>query len=491
MLLLIILFLIAIGTTICVVTMNKKEVYKEDIKYFTGNIYSANAAANMLDYINDNNKVISPFNISSSLAILYNGSDNNSTKELQSYFKKNLKDTNNDMQKKLSSLNQTQEIDAKYKELYESLISELESLSYHELTISKIGSLSKEEKEKLQLIIKKISLTYEYLNHKNNLSEKVISNYKLSEKEKTYNEYTLKTLLDEVLYNHESYKIMNRVTDYHELYNNNILNEKNINQEFLDSIKMYNFNITSLDFSNTKESALNINNKIKSISYNEINRVVEDKDLINNNYIMINSVDFNYEWNIPFKNASISSKEFYEFNNKVSFVDMMYIKDKESSYIENEYATGFIKNFKDGKYSFVGILPKSYEDFSLSNLNIDGLINSKRQESPLIGLPKFSIQYETDLVDLLSKYNITESFTNKSNFTKVSDEKISISKNVQKINIHIDELGTVKSNITKMNMETFEIEDAKKEVILNRPFAFLIINNETSDIMFIGKITKI
>lgn len=491
LLLFIILFLIVV-VLITAINIHKKESKQEEIKYFTGNLYSANRAANMIDYIDtSSNKLISPLNIDTSLAILYNGTDNNSTKELKSYFKKSYKDINSDMKEKMASLNKASSTDEKFKQIYENYIKELENNYYHELTIQKISNFNPEDKSKLQLLLKKITLSYERMTYQNELTEKNISNYVISEKNLISNEYTLKSMLDDVLYNYELYKISNRVTNYNELFTNNKLNDKNINKEYLDNIEDYNFNINSIDFSSSKEAINTINSKIKEISLNEINRIVEEKDLTNNDYIMINSLNFNYEWNTPIKSSYVLSKEFYNYNNKVSVVDMMYIKEKDTIYLENDYATGFIKDFKNKDYSFIGILPKKYDDVLISSLDLESLLQSKKQDSVLVGIPKFTIQYELDITELLKNYNIHELFTNKSNFSKISDEKINLKKNIQKVNIIIDEKGTVENNISLKNMENIEIEESKKEVILNRPFAFLIINNYTNDIIFIGKVNEI
>lgn len=488
----IILFLVAI--IICgIINLNKtKKAQKDNTIYYTGNLYSANASANMIDYLNDSkNIVISPFNINTNLAILYNGADNNSGKELKSYFKKSSKDLNEEMQKKISSLNEAPESNDTYVKLYLSYIEELENKKYDELTISKISSLSSYEKEELQLLIKKINLTHEKINNLNELTENAIKDYKLSDKEKVYNEYTLNAMLEEILDSYETYKILNVVTNYHELYNNNIFKEKNIEKEYINNISIYDLNITQLDFTNSREATNIINTKFKNLTSDEKNRVVDEKDLQNNDFIMINTLDFNYEWETPFKNNGIVTKEFYSFDNKVSIVEMMYSNDKDIKYVENDYATGFIKYFKNNKYSFVGILPKKTDNFSLSTLNIDELLKNPKQESLLIGLPKFSYQYELDIPSLASNYNIHEIFSDKSNFTKASDEHFNLEKNVQKINITIGEKGTLQSNISKSNIENIVIEETKKEVILNRPFAFLIINNDTGDIIIIGKVIKL
>ena len=74
---------------------NKEQNYLEEQKYFTGELFSLNHAANMIDYLNaDSNIVISPINVNTSLAVLYNGTDNNTNREIKKYFNKIPEDIN-------------------------------------------------------------------------------------------------------------------------------------------------------------------------------------------------------------------------------------------------------------------------------------------------------------------------------------------------------------------------------------------------------------
>ena len=126
----------------------KEKVLIGNIIYYTGDIYSANHAANMLDYIDEgNNIIISPINVNSSLAILYNGTDNKSNKELKRYFKDSPTKVNEEMNNKLSTLNAENKTKNKYNNLYESYINELNNNSYNNLTLSTISLLPKEKKE--------------------------------------------------------------------------------------------------------------------------------------------------------------------------------------------------------------------------------------------------------------------------------------------------------------------------------------------------------
>ena len=81
--------------------------------------------------------------------------------------------------------------------------------------------------------------------------------------------------------------------------------------------------------------------------------------------------------------------------------------------------------------------------------------------------------------ELVNHYNINEIFTEKANFTRISESNLSINKMIQKNNLTIAEKGTLKSNLKQQTLYNLD-DDYKEQIILNRPYAYLIINNETS-----------
>lgn len=483
-LLIVLLFIISLG--IIGFSLSKRDNLNnlENTRYFTGNLYTANHAANMLDYAyNQQNIVISPYNVNTSLAVLYNATDNNSKKEIKAYFKKDLNYVNEEINQKNISIYLDEETNNKYSNLYETYMNELIDNSYDNLTIDTIKLLSNKDKEEILLLIKKATLALERSKNSNNLTEKNIQNYKLTSKEISYNDYYIKQELNNIFTQYESYSIQNKVTNYTEIYTNNI----EVNQEFKEKQNLEHITFTKLE-TNAIESAKKINDNIKSITHDNVSRVVSEEDIKEDEIIIINSLYFNYKWSEEFRSDKVSDTDFYKFNNEIEVVEMMY--DIETTYYENSYAKAFSKNFENDKYSFIAILPNSSEDFSLSSLNIDNLLTSEKNSKTLIGIPKFSYQSETNMKDLASNYKINEVFTEKANLTKLTDDKTQITKMIQKTKISIGEKGTVNSTMSQSNLENYSEEDYTQSIILNRPFAFLIKNNENNEIILIGKVVS-
>lgn len=466
----------------------KENSLTENTRYFTGSLYSANQAANLLDYVYDNNNiVISPFNINYSLAILYNGTDNNSYKELKNYFKESPESVNQRMKLKLNFITEEKIEDTNFTKLYDTYIDELYDNSYDTLTTDTINYLSTLEKNELILLLKKITLTKSRIDGTNNLTLNEIREYSLSTKEKNYTSYSIKSEIDAILNEYESFAFKNQVNNYIELYKTNL----DIEEDFINNMDFYDFKITNFTTEDIETKYKTINNNIKTETNNKVKRVLEESELSEleeNDIIITSSLYFDYEWDNKFLKENIKDAEFYKFDNTTEVVEMMY--EVENTYLENNYALGFTKDFENGKYSFVAILPKTEGDFTLSSLDISNLLLSKKNSKAYIGLPKINYQSEISVDDILSNYKINEIFTDKANFTKLSKDKTKIGQYTQKISITLAEKGTFESNIQVASTNT-TMDEYTKTIILNRPYAYLIINNETEDIMLIGKVVSI
>ena len=476
-------FSVLLFTVLSIILIRASHSLTPQEQIFKGKLNSVNASANMLDTLNSNeNIVISPLNINISLGILYNATDNNTKKEIKNYFNEEPSVINSTMKSKLNNINTNKEEDKPNHELYDEYINEMKNNSYLDYTLNNIEKLEQVDREKITLLAIKTNMAYERIS--NNNEEKLIREYKLSDKEKAYNTYQIKELLDKVIDTYSTYILTNRIKNYNAIfYNQNI----NINKTYLQLIKdNYNTITMPLDYSQLIDSKNAINNSINEFS-SKINRVISDNELEQNNIIMVNSLDFDYKWEEPFNYKSIDDSEFIGFNDKHYLVEMMY--SKEGIYLENNFATGFVKNFADNKYSFVAILPKEKGEFNLSKLDIESMLKYSKKTDVLVGLPIFSFTSTTDLNKTYQELKINEISSNKANISKMTDNKEYIYKNIQKINITIGDKGTINSKLTSLSIDSYSKDEIARKVILNRPFAFLIIDNENQDTILIGKYT--
>lgn len=272
---------------------------------------------------------------------------------------------------------------------------------------------------------------------------------------------------------------------------NRLVVEKDFLQKNAD---YYNSEIYKSPF--TDQTIEDINNWVTLKTDGMIDEIIDeiDQDTI---MFLINAIVFHAEWEDVYTKSDIYKDEFTGIDGSRQESDFM--RSEESLYISDGNARGFIKPYKDNKYSFAALLPNegiSIEEY-LERLSGQDLLKTLRNaENHMLGvsMPKFSFEYEIQLNDVLKSLGMPEAFNSATaDFTRMarsSRGNIYIDEVVHKTYISLDELGTKAGAVTKVEMKdesAMEMDFIK----LDRPFLFAIIDNETKIPIFIGSLMNL
>ncbi|MBP5752828.1 MAG: hypothetical protein J6W60_08230, partial [Treponema sp.] len=211
--------------------------------------------------------------------------------------------------------------------------------------------------------------------------------------------------------------------------------------------------------------------------------------------VLVNSLYFESPWS---HNWSVQQRVFTNLEGKTTSQDMLVDLGLEQ-YFENEYCTAFAKRYYNG-FEFIGILPKEEGDFSLSDLDLKSLMESRTGDYDVRAImPK--LEFETtaeNVVDILRAEGVLKIFEPTcTEFDKMVEGKpLYVSDILQKCKIELDEEGTRAAAVTViMAKDTAAfiepVQREIKEVFLDRPFAFLIYDSTNDQILFTGKVTDI
>ncbi len=275
-------------------------------------------------------------------------------------------------------------------------------------------------------------------------------------------------------------------------YRNNIA--YSINRDFLQTnADFYKASIYKADF--TQQSTLTDINSW--VNYNTNGLIKQIIDRLNPDTVMflINALSFEADWQNQF------SKEATEgyFNLKDgSSVRIPFLKSEDETYLEGGNATGFIKTYKGGKYSFVAMLPDygtSLQDYinSLDANKFKSFIDSRTlNQTAKVGIPGFGYGYNVNLVQPLTDLGLVDAFSeDKANFSNmVSDNRVFIGDVQHKTFIQFSEVGTKAGAVTVVQIlpTAGPGEPIKKEVYFNRPFVYAIVESGTNIPIFIGTV---
>ena len=218
--------------------------------------------------------------------------------------------------------------------------------------------------------------------------------------------------------------------------------------------------------------------------------------------LLVNALAFEGDWEEPFEEAMVAPDTFTCEDGARRDVTMM--RSIEGDYLESELATGFIKPYAGYDYAFVGLLPA--EGVSVSELleELDGsalrsLLTPVEGIVAEIGLPQFTTSYEAELSDALQALGITNAFDPElADFSRMGrgeEGPLFISDVLQKTFIDVNEEGTRAAAATVITTgdgaAAPEEPHAIREVILDRPFVYLIVDLCADMPIFIGVVVDI
>ncbi len=211
---------------------------------------------------------------------------------------------------------------------------------------------------------------------------------------------------------------------------------------------------------------------------------------------LINAVTFDAKWRSEYTKEDVWKHDFTNYNGTVQQADMMF--SNEYSYLEDENATGFYKYYQGGRYAFAALLPN--EDINvvdyvngLTPESLHNILSNPQEDYIKTGLPKFSYDYGTELSGVLSDMGMPSAFMN-ADFSKLAQTStgiLYISKVIHKTHIDVFEEGTKAAAATVVIGEAGCAAPPEKEIILDRPFVYCIVDTETYMPIFMGTLINL
>lgn len=268
-------------------------------------------------------------------------------------------------------------------------------------------------------------------------------------------------------------------------------NRLNVNDDFLKA----NANYYSADAYSAPFDSDTLNDINNWVSENTDGRIKEMLNEISVDAVMylINALTFDAEWLEPYIEDNVAEEKFNGANGQQT-VDMMY--SGESKYIDDGKATGFVKPYADG-YSFVALLPNegvSIGEYiaSMSGEKFVESVKNAKSCTVSTAMPKFTTEYSVELSDALKAMGMTSAFDDKADFSGIdSQNKLFIGQVMHKTYISVNERGTKAGAATAVEMRDGAALEEIKYVILNRPFVYAIIDNETNLPIFMGTVMNV
>ncbi|MBR5372541.1 MAG: hypothetical protein IK130_10045 [Oscillospiraceae bacterium] len=217
--------------------------------------------------------------------------------------------------------------------------------------------------------------------------------------------------------------------------------------------------------------------------------------------ILVNALAFEADWSVKFRDDQVVMRDFTLQDGTKFKADMMYCE--ESDYFESEKAVGFKKYYDGWKYSYIGILPN--EDITVENYianldekELETFLGSATDKYELhISMPKYSYDFDASLKEPLINMGMPTAFDDSvADFTGLDEsgtlERTAISDVLHKTYIKVDQNGTKAGAVTAVIMAkaTSVGPSNIKNVNLDRPFLYMIYDEEAKLPVFIGTVMQ-
>ena len=282
----------------------------------------------------------------------------------------------------------------------------------------------------------------------------------------------------------------------------NIANYIALNKEFKLKNKFastiadsYQGAVESLDFTNP-ESTKRINGWCSEHTNNMIPTIIDQVEPSAVAYIL-NAIYFNGTWTDKFDKNNTNKEQFNGYTRDIMYVDMMH-RNAKYYYTSNDVYSAVTLPYGSGAYSMTVILPnegKFITDLT-KTLNADTIASLRRNmEECLVDLklPRFTTEMKLPLKGIVAKLGAPSMFdATRADFSSFANGNVYVSEMLQKAKIEVSEEGTKAAAVTMGMVKLTSMrpqEPRRVDFHCDRPFVYMIQDNYTGAILFMGQFT--
>ena len=214
---------------------------------------------------------------------------------------------------------------------------------------------------------------------------------------------------------------------------------------------------------------------------------------------IFNAIYFKGKWASVFNPDKTKEEDFYNEDGKVVKVKMMN-KKAECGYFNREGCSYLKMLYGNGAYSMIIILPddKNGLDSMISNIDAEELVRlidalKLFRAEVTLKIPRFKFAYDTQtaLLEALLEMGVKNIFSDENaDLSGISESTLSIGMLRQVTQISIDEDGTKVATVTGGDVCTNN-PLIPVEFTVDHPFLFIIQEESTGAILFMGKVNNL
>ena len=271
--------------------------------------------------------------------------------------------------------------------------------------------------------------------------------------------------------------------------------EFKLNSKFQKSVERdYKAGVESLNF--TSPSTLKrINDWCNDRTHGMIPSIINELDPDAVSYLM-NAIYFNGTWKDKFSKEETKQEMFRGYTRDIQYVDMMH-RHGEYFYADGDGYSAVSIPYGNGAFRMTVILPTEGSFLRDVMASMDGgkfqeLQRSMEKCNVDLKIPRFTTEVDLPLNDIISALGAPLIFSSQADFSQFARGDFYVSKMFQKAKIEVSEEGTKAAAVTAAIMMMSAVRPEKKRNVVfhaDSPFAYIISENSTGSIYFMGQYT--
>jgi serpin B len=261
----------------------------------------------------------------------------------------------------------------------------------------------------------------------------------------------------------------------------------------------YGAEATALDFTGEPAKAREtINTWVSRKTKGKIAEILESSALDRSTRVVLtNALYFKGLWAFPFQKDQTRSTPFTLLSGEKKPVKMM-TRTETFAYMENDAIQAVSLPYAARDYAMVLLLPKDKKGLAQMEKGLDAevLANTIRNLQPRpveLHVPRFRVRKAVDLSNTLAYMGMNDAFTPAADFSGMaSGKELFISAVLHQTYVDVNETGTEAAAATATMLASKALQDTGKKVVFraDHPFLFLIREERTGTILFLGRLAK-
>ncbi|XP_047550878.1 serpin I2 isoform X2 [Lutra lutra] len=214
--------------------------------------------------------------------------------------------------------------------------------------------------------------------------------------------------------------------------------------------------------------------------------------------VLVNAVYFKGDWKQKFTKESTQLMNFTKKDGAAVKIPKMktLVRTKYGYFSESSMNYQVLElPYKGDKFSLIIVLPA--EDVHIEEMEkritahqLLKWLSEMQEEEVEVSLPRFKVEQRLDFKEALYSLNITEIFSGGCDLSGITDSaEVFVSQVMQYVFFEINEDGSEAATSTGMNIPVI-MSLAQNQFIANHPFLFIVKNNPTESILFMGRVTN-